>query len=94
MWRTRRGGLRILSLTAEANLDCAFVENTTFLHRSLIVKSQQNRIEIVTTPGHVQPEDSATQTRKARRGFLEGEEKMNNKLTIRNRDAIRKLITT
>ena len=43
------------------------------------MKSQENRIELVTTPGHVQPEDSATQTRKARQGFLEGEEKMTNK---------------
>ena len=47
-------------------------------------------MEIVTTPGHVQPEDSATQTRKARQGFLEGEEKMTNNPTIRNRNAIHK----
>ena len=51
VWRTRRGGLRIPSLTAESNLDCAFVENATFLHRSLIVKSQQNKFELVTRPG-------------------------------------------
>ena len=31
-----------------ANLNCAFVIKTHFLHRSLIVKNQQNRIELVT----------------------------------------------
>ena len=39
---------RTLSTTTDANLDCAFVENALFLHRSLIVKSQQNVIELVT----------------------------------------------
>ena len=37
--------------TADANLDCAFVENALLLHRSLTVKSQQNIIELVTRPG-------------------------------------------
>ena len=46
----RRGGHRTLSKTAATNLDHAFIENT-FLHQSLIVKSQQNRIELVTRPG-------------------------------------------
>ena len=32
-------------------LDCAYVESALFLHRSLTVKSQQNRIELVTRPG-------------------------------------------
>ena len=31
--------------------DYAFVKNTLFLQGSLIVKSQQNRIELVTRPG-------------------------------------------
>ena len=35
--------------TTDANLDCAFVENV--YHRSLILKSQQNRKELVTRPG-------------------------------------------
>ena len=42
---------RTPSRTADANLDCEFVENAHFLHRSLIVKSQQNRMELVTRPG-------------------------------------------
>ena len=36
------------SKTAYANLDCAFVVNAILLHRSLIMKSQQNEIELVT----------------------------------------------
>ena len=36
------------SKSADANLDCAFVENTLSYTDSLIVKSQQNRIELVT----------------------------------------------
>ena len=47
---TRRGGPRTPSTTTDANLDCAFVENALFLHRSLILKSHQNRIELVTRP--------------------------------------------
>ena len=50
MWRTRRGGSRTPSTTTDANLNCAFVENALFLHLSLILKSQQNRIELVTRP--------------------------------------------
>ena len=42
VWRARHGGPR--------TLDCAFVENSLSLHRSLIVKSQQNRIGLVTRP--------------------------------------------
>ena len=38
------------SKTTGANLDYAFVENALFSHRSLIVKSQKNRIELVTRP--------------------------------------------
>ena len=45
-----RGGPRTPSTTADANLECAFVENALFLNRSLNVKSQQNRIELVTRP--------------------------------------------
>ena len=37
-----------LSKTADANLDCAFVENSLF---SPIVKSQHNGIELVIRPG-------------------------------------------
>ena len=51
MCRARRKGPRTPSTTTDANLDTAFVENTLFLHRSLIVKSQQNRIELVTWLG-------------------------------------------
>jgi len=47
--RYRRGGPKTPSKTADANLDRAFVENAV-LHRSLIVKSQQSRTELVTTP--------------------------------------------
>ena len=39
------------STTTGANCDCTFIENALFLHRSLIVKSQKNRIELVTRPG-------------------------------------------
>ena len=52
MWRTRRGGPRTPSTTTDAHLDCAFVENALFLRRSLNVKSQQNRIELVARPVH------------------------------------------
>ena len=38
------------SRTSDANLDCAFVENALFLHWFLILKSQQNRIELVARP--------------------------------------------
>ena len=48
MCHARRGGPRTPSTTTDANLDCVFVENALFLHRSLIEKSQQNRIELVT----------------------------------------------
>ena len=50
MCRARRGGPRTPSTTTDANLDCAFVENALFLPRSLTVKRQQNRIELVTRP--------------------------------------------
>ena len=42
------------STTTDANLDCAFVENALFLHQSLIVTGQKNRIEVVTNPGCAQ----------------------------------------
>ena len=51
MCRARRGGPRTPSTTTDANLDYAFVENALFLHQSLIVKIQPNRIELVTRPG-------------------------------------------
>ena len=50
MCRARRGGPRTPSKIADTYLDCAFVENALFLHGSLILKSQQNRIELVTRP--------------------------------------------
>ena len=50
MCRAKRRGPRTASTTTDANLDCAFVENALFLHRSLILKSHQNRIEVVTRP--------------------------------------------
>ena len=48
--RVRHEGPRTPSTTTDANLDCAFVLKTNFLRRSLILKSQQNRIELVTRP--------------------------------------------
>ena len=53
--RGKREGTRTLSKTTDANIDCAFVENALFYTDSLIVKSQQNRIELVTRPGLLQP---------------------------------------
>ena len=50
--RTRPRGPRTLSRTSDAKLNCAFCWKRTFLHRSLIVKSQQSRIELVTRPDH------------------------------------------
>ena len=44
-----RAGPRLLSKTTIANLDCAFFESA-LSYRSLNVKSQQNRIELVTRP--------------------------------------------
>ena len=44
-----REGSKTVSKTTDANLDCAFDE-MHFLHRYLILKSQQNRIELVTRP--------------------------------------------
>ena len=49
--RARRGGPRTPPRTTDANFDCTFVAKRTFLHQSLIVKSQQNIIELVTRPG-------------------------------------------
>ena len=46
----RRGGPRTQSTTTDANLDCASVENALFLQQSLILKSQLNRIMLVTRP--------------------------------------------
>ena len=48
--RAKRGGSRTPSTRSDANLWCAFVENALFLHRSLILKSQQNRIDLVNRP--------------------------------------------
>ena len=42
---------RTTSITADANLHCAFDENALFLHQSLIVKIRQNIVELVTRPG-------------------------------------------
>ena len=64
MCRARRGGPRTPS-TFDANLDCAFVENALFSHLSLILKSQQNRIELVTRP--------AISTRKILTDIIENE---------------------
>ena len=50
MCSARREGPKTTSKTADANLDFAFVENA-FFHRSLIAKSQQNKIELVKRPG-------------------------------------------
>ena len=47
MCHARRVGPRTPSTTTDTNLDCAFVENALF---SFILKSQQNRIELVTRP--------------------------------------------
>ena len=44
---------RTPSRKTDANLDWAFVEKRTFHLRSLILKSQQNRIELVARPGQV-----------------------------------------
>ena len=46
----RRGGPRTQSPTTAANLDCAFVENALSYTVPSFVKSQQNRIELVTRP--------------------------------------------
>ena len=51
MCRARRGGPRTPSTTTDANLNCAFVENALIY---VIVKSQQNTIELVTRPGTLQ----------------------------------------
>ena len=40
-----------MTKTTDANFDCAFVENALFLHRFVIVKSEQYRIELMTGPG-------------------------------------------
>ena len=50
MGRARRGGPRTPSKTADANFDCAFVEKALVITPILSLKSQQNRIELVTTP--------------------------------------------
>ena len=47
----RVGDPRTASRTADTNLDRAFIENALAYTGSLIVKSQQNRIELVTRPG-------------------------------------------
>ena len=44
----------VLRKVNRIELSCAFVEKALFLHRSLIVKSQQKRIELVTRPVHDQ----------------------------------------
>ena len=50
MWRARHGGPRTPPRTTDEYLDCAFVENALFLHLSLTVKGQQNKIALVTRP--------------------------------------------
>ena len=44
----RCGCPRTPSKIADTNLDCVIVKNAPFLHRSLIEKSQQNIVELVT----------------------------------------------
>ena len=68
MWRARRRGPRTPSTATDANLDSAFVENTLF-YRSLILKSQQNRIELVTRPDDLQFLDKAVGTKKLTKSF-------------------------
>ena len=49
----RHRGPRTQSKTADANLDCAFVENALYRPKqSLIGNGQQNRIELATRPGN------------------------------------------
>ena len=48
--RHRCRGPRTPSKTIDANLDFSFAKKPTFSHWSLIDKSQQNRIELVTRP--------------------------------------------
>ena len=59
-----------MSTTTDANLDFAFVENA--LPQSLILKSQQNKIELVTRPWTVvlarEPRDVDLQGHGADRG--------------------------
>ena len=44
----KREGSRTPSKTSDANLDCVFVKKHTILHQSLIIKSHQKRIELMT----------------------------------------------
>ena len=43
-------GVRTWCGTADANLDCVFVENALFYTEPLILKSEQNRIDLVNRP--------------------------------------------
>ena len=58
MCRDRHGGPRTLARTAELTqtLIVRLLKTHLFLHLSSIVKSQQNRIELVTVPGTKQLE--------------------------------------
>ena len=58
MYPIRLGCPKTPTKTRDANLNCVF-EKTTFLDRSLIVKRQRNRIELVTRPAHFQPADQS-----------------------------------
>ena len=51
MWRARRGGPRTPPETADANLDCAFVENALFT--PFLDCEKSIRIELVTRPDQV-----------------------------------------
>ena len=51
LWSAKRGGLKTPSRITMVNLDCALAKKTTHvLHQSQIMKSHQNRIELVTRP--------------------------------------------
>ena len=49
VWSDRRGSQDIVKLTTDTKLVCALIEKNTFLHRSLIVKSQHKITELVAT---------------------------------------------
>ena len=66
MCGARRGGPRTPSTTTDANLDCAFVENTLFYTYPRL-KSQRNRIVLVTRPATPQLWWSIPQPRQERR---------------------------
>ena len=71
MCRARRGGPRTPSTTTDANIDCALCGKHTYSHLSSIVKSQQNKIELVANPGAAQPAYGAqSEYRTAAPGYV------------------------